>query len=121
MTHRSHIAHAVVKVKTIILSAVFYGCETFSVILKEEYGLGMFDNRVLGIFGPKRDRVTGYWKKLHNEELHNLYSSSTFIRTIKSRRMRWVGHMASMGEMGNGYNILFGKSEGKKPTRKTWA
>jgi hypothetical protein len=61
----------------------------------------MFENRVLRrIFGPKRDKVTGGWRKLHNEELHNMYSSSSIIRLIKSRRMRWVGHVARMGRRG---------------------
>jgi hypothetical protein len=63
--------------------------------------LGVFENRVLGrIFGPKRDEVTGEWKKLHNEELRNLYSSPSIIRIIKSRRMRWAGHLARMGRRG---------------------
>jgi hypothetical protein len=65
--------------------------------------------------GPKRDDVTGYWKKLHNEELHNLYSSPNIIRMIKSRRMRWGGHEARMGETRNAYRILVGKPEGKRP------
>jgi hypothetical protein len=64
------------------------------------------------IFGPKRDEVTGGWKKLHNEELHGLYSSPSIIRVIKSRRMRWVGHVARMGEVRNAYNILVGSLTG---------
>jgi hypothetical protein len=76
----------------------------------------MFENRVLRtIFGPKRDEVTGEWRKLHNEELHNLYSSPNMIRTIKSRRMRWVGHVARMGKKRNAYRILVGKPEGRRP------
>jgi hypothetical protein len=68
------------------------------VTLREEHRLRVFENRVLRrIFGPKRDEVTGYWRKLHNEELHNLYSSPNTIRMIKSRRMRWLGHVARMG------------------------
>jgi hypothetical protein len=66
------------------------------------------------IFGPKRDEVTGEWRKLHNEELHNLYSSPNIIRMIKSRRMRWAGHVARMGEKRNAYRILVGKQEGKR-------
>jgi hypothetical protein len=67
--------------------------------LREEHRLRVFENRVLrGIFGPKRDEVTGEWRKLHNEELHYLYSSPNIIRTIKSRRMRWAGHVSRMGE-----------------------
>jgi hypothetical protein len=89
--------------KTIILPVVLYGCETWSLTLREEHRLRMFENRVLRIiFGPKRDEVTGGWRKLHNE-LHNLYSSP--IKMIKSRRMRWTGHVARMGrsEMHIGY------------------
>jgi hypothetical protein len=67
------------------------------------------------IFGPKRDEVTGDWRKLHNEELHNLYSSPNIIRMIKLRSMRWGGHVARMGEKRNAYRILVGKPEGKRP------
>jgi hypothetical protein len=70
---------------------------------------------VLRIFGPKGDEATGGWRKLHNEELHNLFSSPNIIRTIKSRRMRWAGHVARMGETRNAYRILVGKPEGKRP------
>jgi hypothetical protein len=81
--------------KTKILPVVLYGCETWSLTVGEEHKLRVFENRVLRrIFGPKRGGVTGGWRKLHNEELHNLYSSPRIIRIIKSRRMRWVGHMA---------------------------
>jgi hypothetical protein len=77
----------------------------------------VFENRVLRrIFGPKRDEVTGGWRKLHNEGLHNLYSSPCIIRIIKSRRMRWAGHVAArMGEKRNVYRLLVGKPEGKRP------
>jgi hypothetical protein len=79
----------------------------------------MLENRVLrGIFGPKRDEVTGDWRKLHNEQLHNLYSSPDIIRMIKSRRMRLAGHLARMGETRNAYRILVGKPEGKRPLGK---
>jgi hypothetical protein len=67
------------------------------------------------IFGPKRDGVTGGWRKLQNEELHNLYSSPSIIRIIKSKRMRWAGHVAGMGEKRNVYRLLIGKPEGKRP------
>jgi hypothetical protein len=78
--------------------------------------LRVFENRVLRrIVGPKRDEVTGEWKKLHNEELHNLYSSPNIIRQIKSRRMRWAGHVPRMGEEGKVYKVLVGKPEGKRP------
>jgi hypothetical protein len=71
---------------------VLYGCETWSLIVRKEYRLKVFENRVLRrIFGPKRYEVTGEWRKLHNEELHDLYYSSSIIRIMKSGRMRWVG------------------------------
>jgi hypothetical protein len=95
---------------------VLYGCETWSLALREEYKLWVFENRVLRrIFGPKRDGVTGGWRKLHNEELHNLYSSPSIIIIIKSRRMTWAGHVARMGEKRNVYGLLVGKPEGKRP------
>jgi hypothetical protein len=76
----------------------------------------VFENRVLrGIFGPKRAEVTGEWRKLHSGELHNLYSSPDIIRQTKSRRMRWAGHVARMGEGRNVYRVLVGKPEGKRP------
>jgi hypothetical protein len=80
----------------------------------------VFENRVLRrIFGPRRDEVTGEWRKLHNGELHDLYSSPSIIRIIKSRRMRWAGHMARMGEKRNAYISYCGKARGKETTRKT--
>jgi hypothetical protein len=76
----------------------------------------VFDNRVLRrIFGPKRDEVTGEWRKLHNKELHDLYSSASIIRIIKSWRIRWSGHVARMGEKRNAYILLVGKPEIKIP------
>jgi hypothetical protein len=84
----------------------------------------VFENRVLRkIFGPKRDEVTGEWRKLHNEELHNLYSAPDIIRQVKSRRMRWAGHLARMGEERKVYKVLVGKPEGKRPhgiPRRRW-
>jgi hypothetical protein len=83
--------------KTIILPVVLYGCETWSLTLRGEHRLRVFENRVLRrIFGPKRDEVTGEWEKLHNKELHDLYFSPSIIRKIKSRRIRWAGHVARM-------------------------
>jgi hypothetical protein len=82
------------------------------------------ENRVLRrIFGPKRDEVTGEWRNLHNEELHDLYSSPSIIRIIKARRMRWTGHEARMGEKRNAYRLLVGKPEGRRPLgrpRRRW-
>jgi hypothetical protein len=76
----------------------------------------VFENRVLRrIFGPKRNEVMAGWRKVHNEELHDLYSSPSIIRIIKSRRMRWEGHVARMREKGNVYRSLVGKPEGKRP------
>jgi hypothetical protein len=84
----------------------------------------MFENRVpRRIFGSKRDEVTGAWRKLHNEEIHNLYSSPSIPRMIKSRRMRWTGHVTRMEEKRNAYRILVGMSEGKRPLgrpRRRW-
>jgi hypothetical protein len=76
----------------------------------------VFENRVLRrIFGPRRDDVTGNWRKLHNEELHNLCSSPSIIRIMESRRIRWAEHVTQMGETRNACRILVGKSEGKRP------
>jgi hypothetical protein len=98
----------------LIFPLVLYGCEAWSLTLREEHSLRVFENRVLRrIFGPKRDEVTGEWRKLHNEELRDLYSSPSIIRIIKSKRMRWVGHAARMGEKRNAYRLLVGKPEGK--------
>jgi hypothetical protein len=110
--------------KTIILPAVLYGCETWSLTLREEHRLRVFENRVLRrIFGPKRHEVAGGWRKLHNEELHGLYSSPSIVRMIKARRMRWAGHVACMGEVRGAYNILVGRPEGRRPLgrpRRRW-
>jgi hypothetical protein len=101
--------------KTVILPVVLYGCETWSLTLREEHTLRVFENRVLRIFGPKGDEVTESWRKLRNEEIHNLCSSPGIIGMIKSRRMRWAGHVARMGAEKNAYRILVGKPEGKRP------
>jgi len=87
--------------RTIFLPVVLYGCEAWLLTLREERKLRVFENMVLRrIFGPRRDEVTGKWRRLHNEELSDLYSSPTIVRVIKSRRMRWAGHVARMGEEG---------------------
>jgi hypothetical protein len=84
--------------KLIILPVVLYGCEIWSLTLREEHRLRVFEKRVLRrIFGLKRVEVTGEWRKLHDEELRDLYSSPSIIRIIKRRRMRWAGHVARMG------------------------
>jgi hypothetical protein len=110
--------------KTIILPVVLYGCETLSLTLREEHRLRVFENRVRRrIFGPKRDEVTGGWRKLHNEELHGLYSLPSIIRVIKARRMRWAGLVARMREVKGAYNILVGRPEGRRPLgrpRRRW-
>ena len=93
--------------RTIILPVVLYGCETWSPTLREERRLRVFENRVLRrIFGPKKDETTGGWRKLHNEELNNLYSSPNIVRVIKLRRMKWAGHVAHMGKRKVAYRIL---------------
>jgi hypothetical protein len=98
-------------------SHLLYGCETWSLTLREEHGLRVFENRLLRrIFGPKRDEVRGEWRKLHNEELRDLYSSPSIIRIIKSRRVRWARHVARMGEKRNAYRLLVGKPEGNRKT-----
>jgi hypothetical protein len=84
--------------KTIILPVDLYECKTWSLTLREDYKLRVSGNRVLRrIFGPRKHEVTGGWRKLHSEELHDLYSSPSIIRIIKPRRMRWTGHVARMG------------------------
>ncbi|KAJ4428496.1 hypothetical protein ANN_24533 [Periplaneta americana] len=112
----------------ILLSAVkkseSYGCETWTLTLREEQRLRVFENKVLRkIFGAKRDEVTGEWRKLHITEMHALYSSPDIIRNIKSRRLRWAGHVARMGESRTAYRVLIGRPEGKTPLgrkRRRW-
>ncbi|KAJ4442507.1 hypothetical protein ANN_04094 [Periplaneta americana] len=110
--------------KTIILPVVLYGCETWTLTLREEQRLRVFENKVLRkIFEAKRDEVTGEWIKLHNAELHALYSSPDIIRNIKSRRLRWTGHVTRMGESRNACRVLAGRPEGKRPLgrpRRRW-
>jgi len=110
--------------RTIILPVILYGCETWSLTLREERELRVFENMVLRrIFGPRRVEVTGDWRRLHNEELNDLYCSPNIVRVIKSRRMRWAGHVARMGEERGVYRVLVGKLEGKRPLgrpRRRW-
>jgi hypothetical protein len=110
--------------RTIILPVVLYGCETWSLTLREERKLKVFENMVLRrIFGPRRDKVTEEWRRLHNEDLNDLYSSPNILRVIKSRRMRWAGHVARMVEERGAYRVLVGKPEGKRPLgrpRRRW-
>jgi hypothetical protein len=109
----SHIKNLKIKIyKTVILPVVLYGCETWSLTLREEHRLRVSENRVLRIFGPKREE-DGSWRKLHNDELHSLYSSPDIDRAIKSRRMRWAEHVARMGEGRGVYRVLVGRPEGK--------
>jgi len=102
-----------------IRACQLYGCEIRLLTLREESRLSIFENRVLKrIFGPKRDEVTGEWRKLHNEELNDLYSSPNNVRVIKSRRIRWAGHVARMGESRGAYRILVRKPKRKKPLER---
>ncbi|KAJ4425988.1 hypothetical protein ANN_27614 [Periplaneta americana] len=110
--------------KTVILPVLLYGCDTWTLTLREEHRLRVFENKVLRkIFGAKRDEVTGELRKLHNTELHALYSSPDIIRNIKSRRLRWAGHVARMGKSRNAYRVLVGRPEGKRSLgrpRRRW-
>ena len=99
--------------RTITLPVVLCGCETWSLTLREERRLRVFENRVLKVFGPKRDEVTGEWRNLHNEELNDLYSLPSIVREVKSRRKRWAGHVARMGEDRGVQRVLVGKAEGR--------
>jgi hypothetical protein len=97
------------------LPIVLYGCETWSLTLGEEYRLRIFENRLLRkICGPKREE-DGSWRKLHNDELHSLCSSPNIVRVIKSKRMRWAGHVARMGEGRGVHRVLVGRLEDKRP------
>jgi hypothetical protein len=110
--------------KVFILPVVLCGCENWSLILREQYGLRIFENRLLSrIFGPKRDEVIREWRRLHNKELYALYSSPDIIRVIKLRRLRWAGHIASMGKKRGASRILLGQPNGRRPlgrSRRRW-
>ena len=98
--------------RTIILPVVLYGCETLLLRFREEHTLKVFENRVTGrVFGTKRDEVTVEWRKLHND----LYSLPNIVQVVKSRRMRWAGHVACMGEGRGVHRVLVGKPEGRRP------
>jgi len=106
--------------RTVILSVVLCGCETWSLTLREDRRLRVFENRVLRLFGTTRDEVTGEWRKLHTNDLS---SSPNSVRVIKSRRMRWAGNVARMGGRTGVYRVLVRKPEGKRPLgrlRYTW-
>ena len=98
--------------------------ETWSLTLREEHRLRVFEIKVLRkIFGAKKDKITGEWRKLHNAELHALYSLPNIIRRLKSRQLRWAGHVARTEQSRNAYRVLMGKSEGKRPLgrpRRRW-
>jgi hypothetical protein len=97
------------------LPFVSYGHETWSLPLREEYRLRVYENRVLRIiFGPKRIEVTREWRELHSEELNEMYSSPNIVWVIKSRRMRWTGHVVCMGDRRGIYRVLVGKTGGKR-------
>jgi hypothetical protein len=97
-----------------ILPVVLYGCEAWSLTLRVESRLRVFENRVLRrVFGPNREEVTGELGKLHSEELNDLYSLPDIVRVVKSRRMRWAGHVARMGEERGVHRVLVGKPEGR--------
>jgi len=110
--------------RTIILPVVLYGCETWSLSMREEHRTRVFENQVLRrIFVPKRDKVIGEWRKLHNDEPDDLYSAPSIVQVIKSRRMRWAGHVLCMREGRGMYRVLVGKPEGKRPLgrpRRRW-
>ena len=110
--------------KTIILPVVLYGCETWSLTLREKHRLRVFKNKVLRkIFRAKGDEIIGEWRELHNAELHALYSSPNIIRNLKSRRLRWAGHVVRMEQFRNAYRVLVGKPETKRPLgrpRRRW-
>jgi hypothetical protein len=100
--------------RTVVLPVVLYGCATSSLTLREEQRLRVFEDRVLRrIFGPKRDKATGEWRRLHKEELNDLYSSPNIILVIKLRRMRWAGHVACMGVGRGAYRVLVGRPEAR--------
>jgi hypothetical protein len=119
VSHGSYRSHALLTFADIYIYIYIY-----TLTLREECRLRVFENKVLRrIFGPKRGEVTGEWRRLHNKELYALYSSPNIIRVIKSRRLRWAGHVTRMGERRGAYRALVGKPEGRKPLgrpRRRW-
>jgi hypothetical protein len=108
--------------RTVILPVVLYGCKIWSLILREEHRMRVFENSVLWIFGPKREE-DWLWRKLHNDELYRLFSLPNIVRVIKSRMMMWAGHVERMGEGRGTYRVLVGRPERKRPLgrrRRTW-
>jgi hypothetical protein len=102
--------------RTIILPVVLYGCKTWSLILREERGLRVFENRVLRkVFGNKRDEVTREWRKLYNEEQNDLYSLPNIVWVVTLSRIRWARRVARMGAARRVHRLLVVKPEGKKP------
>jgi hypothetical protein len=110
--------------KTIILPVILYGCQTWSLTLREKRRPRVFENRVLRRrVGLNRNEETGEWRKLHNMEVHDVYCSPIIVWVIKSRRMGWAGHVARMGEGRGLYRVLVGQHEGKRPLgtpRRKW-
>jgi hypothetical protein len=120
----SHIKKLKIKIyRTVILPVVLYGCETWSLALREDHRLRVFENRVLRrIFGPRMEE-DGSWRRMHNDVLLSLRFPTDVVRVIKSRSMRWDGHVARMGERTGVYRVLVGRTEGKKPVgrpRRRW-
>ena len=108
---------------TIILHVLLYGCETWSLKLRDERRVRVFEKRLLRIFGSKKEEVKGEWRKIHNEELNDMYCSPNILQVIKSKRMRWAGHVACKGERRGVCRVLVGKPEWKKPLgrpRRRW-
>ena len=110
--------------RTIILPVVLYGCEAWSLTLREERNLRVFENMALRrIFRPRMEEITEEWRRLHNDELNDVYPLLNIVRVIKSRRMRWAGLVACMVEERGVYRVLVGKMEGKRPLgrpRRRW-
>jgi hypothetical protein len=109
--------------KTIILPFALHGCKTWTLTLGEEHRLRVFENRVLRKISGSKTEEDGSWRKVHNDELHDLYSSPNIVRVIKLRRIRWVEHVACMGEGRGVYRVLVGRPEGKTPLgrpRRRW-